>query len=443
MSKLSYTREIPVTTEVDIFIGGGGPAGIVAAIAAARQGATVCLVDEGSCLGGMMALGWVPAFSGLSDGVNFMAGGIGKEIYDKLDRMGGIVSYNAVKIEILKRIYDDMIIKAGVRLLLLTKVIDITLDSSSRLSNVILASKSGIFSIKAKIFIDCTGDGEIGAKAGAPFLKGDDYGRMMAATLCSLWAGIDWDQVYAGGRIADDTYIEDAYRNGVLPGHDRHLPGMWRIGKNLGGGNIGHLFDVDSTDEESLTQALISGRKLVMQYEQYYKTYLKGFKNMELVGTAPIMGVREGRRFIGDYILSVDDYVNRASFDDEIGRFAYPIDIHASNTDAESFREYEKFFIDYRYEAGENYGIPYRILTTKGFDNLLVAGRCVSADRYMMGSLRVTPGCYITGQAAGIAAALALNADNDIRAFDIGELQVRLKDMGAFMPNFKQAAHIL
>ena len=158
---------------------------------------------------------------------------------------------------------------------------------------------------------------------------------------------------------------------------------------------------------------------------------------MELVATGAILGIRETRRIMGDYVLNLNDFNNRASFDDEIGRYSYPVDIHAGKADKESYMKFHKEHTTLRYGKGESYGIPYRSLLVKGFSNLLTAGRCISTDRYMQSSIRVMPGCYITGQAAGTAAAIAAQKDTDTRGIDIRELQRKLVALGGFLPNFK------
>jgi hypothetical protein len=209
---------------------------------------------------------------------------------------------------------------------------------------------------------------------------------------------------------------------------------MWRVGEHVAGGNVGHTFGVDGTDERSLTQALLWGRKSLKEYERYYKGYLQGFEKMSLVATAAL-GLRETRRILGDYVLDLDDFKTRAVFADEIGRYAYPVDIHASDPDPVSFQKFEEEFAALRYQDGESYGIPYRSLTPGGVDNLLVAGRCVSTDRFLQGSLRVMPGCYITGQAAGLAAAMVAESAQSAHAIDTRQLQRRLKALGAYLPN--------
>jgi hypothetical protein len=316
-----------------------------------------------------------------------------------------------------------------------TMLVAVEKEADDRVGHAVLAAKSGLFAVRARMFIDGTGDGDLAAWAGAPFEKGDDDGSLMPGTLCSLWTHVDWDAVREGGLGTGNARIEEAYGDGVFEVLDRHLPGMWRVGEDLGGGNIGHTFGVDATDERSVTEALLYGRQLVLQYERYYKEYLKGFEAMKLVATGSLLGIRETRRILGDYVLCLDDFQNRAVFDDEIGRYCYPVDIHAAKPDEEHYRQFEHEFRTLRYGEGESYGIPYRILTPRGLGNVLVAGRCVSSDRYLQGSIRVMPGCFITGQAAGVAAALAIEAHTDTRGIEVAELQRRLKAMGAYLPN--------
>lgn len=182
-------------------------------------------------------------------------------------------SIYSIKAEALKRVYDDLLIESGVDFSLHTQMV--ALDATEgKVNYVVFAAKSGLFAVKVKVYIDGTGDGDLAAWAGAEYKKGDSQGRMMAGTLCSLWANIDWDRV----KWPDSRRLEDAFRDGVFTFEDRHLPGMWRIGNTLGGGNIGHTYGVDATDERSLTKALIWGRKSMVEYEKYYGAFLPNFK---------------------------------------------------------------------------------------------------------------------------------------------------------------------
>ena len=442
-------REVPVRHEVDVFVAGGGPAGVAAAVAAARQGASVFLAEAHSCFGGMGTAALVPAFMTFGDGVNFLAAGIGEEILDRLHQAGGTSPrYDPgrkcgggvdIKAEVLKRVYDAMVAEAGVEFAFHTLLIAVQTEGD-RVTAGVCAAKSGIFAVKAGIYVDCTGDGDLAAWGGAPFAKGDEEGDLQPGSLCSLWAKVNWQAIRASGQGPDRSRLKDAFADGVFTIPDLALPGMWQVGEDIGGGNIGHTFGVDGTDERSLTEALVWGRKLVLEYERYYKQYLKGFEDMELVATGSLLGLRESRRIIGDYVLCGEDFLKRAVFEDEIGRYSYPVDIHPSKPTAANHEAKMKEFTEtYRYGAGESYGIPYRTLLPKGLANVLVAGRCVSADRRIQGSIRVMPGCYITGQAAGVAAALAVDAGTDTRGVDVAALQGRLVKMGAYLPNVIEA----
>jgi len=435
-NEVLFQRRVTLRHEVDVFVAGGGPAGVAAAVAAARQGARVFLAERNTCLGGMGTAGMLPLFMQFTDGVNMLAGGVGADVQRRLKASDGTGPGSDVTIraEVLKRLYDEMLLDAKVQFLFQANLIAVEADAG-KVSTAVLAGKSGLFAVKARVFLDCTGDGDLAAWAGAPFEKGDQNGNMMAGTLCSLWADIDWSAVNKGGRASDESRLEDAFRDKVFTHQDRHLPGMYRVGKNTGGGNIGHTFGLDSTDERSITRALLWARKSLVEYERYYKKYLKGFEQMELVATASQLGARESRRILGDYVLNLEDFKSRAVFPDEIGRYSYPVDIHAAKADLASYKRYAEDFKKLRYGKGESYGIPYRCLVPRKLANVLVAGRCVSTDRYVQSSIRVMPGCFITGQAIGVAAAICARQGCEPRGVPVAELQRRLKDLGAYLPN--------
>ena len=444
--RLSFTRNIPVRHDVDVFVAGGGPAGIAAAVTAAHQGASVFLAEGAFCFGGMGTAAGLPMFCSPTDGVNYTSAGFGTAVYERLIAAGGTLpetrgrdvgsfffSYNP---ETLKRVYDDLAQEAGFKFSFGTQFLGVE-SSGEHVTHAVCSAKSGLFAVKAKVFIDATGDGDLCARAGAPFEKGDAEGLMQPPTLLSLWCDIDWVRAnQAGfGVWCQEKELPRAFHDKVFSQEDSHLPGMIPTGLHTAWGNIGHLFGTDGTDEASVTQAVLRGRQLVLEYERFYKEYLVGFENMKLLATGSILGVRETRRIIGDYVLCLDDFKSRAVFPDEIGRFSYPVDLHATKPGKESFEEFSKEFATMRYKPGENYGIPYRALTPKGLENVLVAGRCISCDRHIQGSIRVMPGCFITGQAVGMAASLASKSNRSVREVDVGELQSRLAAMGAWLPN--------
>ncbi|MDD2707399.1 MAG: FAD-dependent oxidoreductase [Verrucomicrobiae bacterium] len=438
-SSFHYSRSIPIRHTVDILVAGGGPAGVAAALAARRQGARVHLIEEQGCLGGMGTAGMVPAFMPFGDGVHFLAEGVGRQVYTALKKMNAPMPLNnplgcvSIHVESLKRVYDEMLLKSGCSFTFHTQLIDVR-KKGNRLTHAICAAKSGVFAIEAKVFVDGTGDGDLAAWGGAPFEKGDKNGRMMPGTLCSIWSDLDWKAI-AKNKVPQSSQLKKAFADGVFTVKDDHLPGIFHIGETTGGGNIGHTFGVDNTDEVSITKALLWGRKSLSEYQRYYQHYLKGYEKMNLVTTGALLGIRETRRIMGDYVLGLEDFKKRAVFEDEIGRFAYPIDIHPTRPGKKTYARFLQEYIDWRYKPGESYGIPYRILTPRRLDNVLVAGRCVSSDRYIQGSIRVMPGCYITGQAAGIAAAMAAQSGASTHDIPVKELQKRLKKFGAYLPN--------
>ncbi len=429
-----YQKELPQKYETDVFIAGGGAAGVAAAIAAARCGKRVFLAESTGCFGGVGTSGLVPAFAPFWDGVNILAQGIGMEVRKQISKDIPLEEkWCPIRVEELKRTYDSMMTKAGVQFSFFTTLCDV-ISREDHIEHVVLCGKSGLFTVTAKVYIDCTGDGDLCAFGGGEFAMGDEEGDVMPATLCSLWSNIDFSRA----NLYQESNLKKAINDGIFSQPDLHLPGIQGAieEKGIGGGNVGHVYGVNPVDEMSLTKAMITGRKTVPEYINYYREYMKdGYENIELIATASILGVRESRRITCDYTLSVEDFFNRAVFEDEIGRYCYPIDIHPKNASEEEYQKFRQEYEALRYKPGESYGIPYRSLISKSFSNLLTAGRCMGTDRQMQASVRVMPGCFITGQAAGVAAAMSCDA-GETRAVKTKELQTTLKEtIHAFLPN--------
>jgi hypothetical protein len=174
--------------------------------------------------------------------------------------------------------------------------------------------------------------------------------------------------------------LPKAFEDGVFTVKDPGLPGMWKREDGYGGGNIGHVFGVDGTDAESITKGIIDARKRMTEYRTYYRGYLEGYENTELIASGSVLGIRESRRIKCDYMANIDDYFNQADFEDEIGRYSYPVDIHPMAGTQAGMDGFAKS-VSIRHKAGETYSIPYRSLVPKGLDNVFVAGRCIGADR--------------------------------------------------------------
>lgn len=436
-NEIQYTQKIPVRHTVDVFVAGGGPAGVAAAVFAARMGASVYLAESTGSFGGAAATMLIPAFMRFGDKLDFHAGGIGREVYDYLKNEApeAYRNYcpNSIPIEILKLCYDDMMTKCGAKFSFFTSVID-AITGDRGIESVICSAKEGLFAVRAKMYIDCTGDAVLADLAGAEYKLGeDDTHEVMPATLCGIWEGADFSRA-TGSQTAR---LEDAFRDNVFTYIDRHVSGMWKIKEGVTGSNVGHIYDVDGTNSDSMTQAIVAGRRQLREFRRYYREYVEGYENCELVISAPYMGIRESRRVMGDYVMTLEDFTSCAVFEDEIGRYSYPVDIHPRNND-DSYQKFLRENRGYRYKDGESYGIPYRALTAKNFDNLLVAGRCISTDRFMQSSVRVMPGCFITGQACGAAAAIASADQTTTRGVDIRKVQRALAAGGAYLPNFHE-----
>ena len=409
MSQVSISLSVPEKYGCDLCVVGAGPAGVAAAVTAARRGLKVTILDAHTMAGGMSTAARVPLFMDYSDGKRTLMPGFGEEVRERLDTAAPINS------EKLKSVYEDLLTEAGVRIIYSARLAHVICENG-KISSAVFAGLSGMFAVSATLYVDGTGDGTLAAWSGADFKIGDDSnGDVMPSTLCSLWTGFDWMAFVQGGAMNhnDDKLIpllEAAYEAGELSEMDYHHTGLTRLNDKSAGGNIGHVFNIDATDEVSVTDGLINARRGLREYERFYQRHISGFSDAAIVDSGSLLGIRESRRIMGEYVLCRGDYDSRASFPDEIGRYNYPADIHPSRSTKEQLLEHKKVFRGEAYKPGESYGIPYRILLPLKVDNLLLAGRCVSCDRYMFSSIRTIPGAYITGQAAGVAAAMAFKA---------------------------------
>ncbi len=454
METMTYSGALPVEDSFDIVVAGGGPSGVAAAIAAVRLGREVALLEQTGCLGGMGTNGLVNVFMPCADDVRGLMGGVGLEILETLYQRGFLppevspsywqcdrrgIPFNG---EGLKLVLDDLTLGAGVDVRFFTTVLDV-ISEGPRLTTLIVAAKERIYALRAPFVIDATGDATIAATAGFPFSMGDEDGNTQAGSLCSIVGNIDLERyrdfLKRSHRPGDwqrlEAPLEQAINDGVFSEPDMHLPGIFVWGLGYGSLNAGHLYRLNFLKDKDLTEAMVRGRKIAQQYVTFYRKYVEGCENMTHLATSPLPGVRETRRIIGEYILNIEDYTARRSFPDEIGRFNYGIDIHRSRASLADFKELKKEFVQpNRLGPGESYGIPYRSLIPRGSVNLLVAGRCISADRQLQGSVRCMAGCFITGHAAGAAAALCVASGITPQALAGDRLRQTLKEQGAYIP---------
>lgn len=445
-------QQIPLNDDYDVIVVGGGPAGCAASTAAAREGKKTLLIEASSALGGMGTLGLVPFFCGFHDREKVIAKGLAEKVliscrentpHLKKTLEAHPFAAPVIDPELLKRIYDNMVIEAGVDILFNTQMCKVEMNDLEQVDAIIVSNKQQLTAYKADVFIDCTGDGDLAAWAGAEFEKGDENGDMQPATHCFSICNVD-DYAYENGiplKAGYDSIIRKAFRSEDYPLiEDIHCCCI-KIGPGVYGFNAGHLFDIDCTDTKSMTENLLKGRQLAYQYYLALKKYHPAFMNSYLCATGSILGVRESRRIIGNYTATLDDYRNTRSFDDEICRCAYGADVHSgreesiavSNMNEEDYFKFiESVMLDLN--KGESFGLPYRCLTPKDLKNVLVAGRCISTDRRANGSVRIMACCLNTGEAAGIAAAMAFNDGNNIHDVDIKLLRDRLRQHGGYLP---------
>ncbi len=431
-------RSIPVSYEVDVLVVGGGPAGIPAAIAAARNGAKVLLVERHGSLGGLMTNGMVESYSWFLGPKTVAVDGLAREIEERMRQVGGLaphtsgsrnrpsgrvgVSFDAEK---LKFLADNMMQEAGVKLLFHTWAARAFMEGQAA-RGLIIENKSGRQAILAKAVIDATGDGDVAASAGAPFDKGRPAdGLMEPATMSFRVSGVDLAKLEAWLDADPQNMpraVEEAKKNGEYKVPRKGV--SWNRVTDAGeltGVNGTRIHRIDSTNAEDLTYAELEGRRQVWEIVHFLQKHVPGGEKCQLAATPAQVGPRESRRIRGGYVLTEEDVLKCSRFPDAVARFCSLIDIH-SPTGPDTRMVFP--------EADEYYQIPYRSLVPQGVENVLVAGRCISATHEAEGSTRQMMCCMATGQAAGTAAALAAKVGVAVRDLDVGRLQAALAAQG-------------
>ncbi|MEK8130418.1 FAD-dependent oxidoreductase [Paenibacillus filicis] len=435
---ITISSELPVSYTPDVVVVGGGASGVAAAMAAARNGADTLLIEQRGYLGGMGTAALVPAFCPYSDGEKPIIRGIGLDLLNEMKREAGDAFHRRFKeqldwvpidVETLKRVYDQQVLESGAKLLFHT-VADQVLLEGDRIRGLVISNKSGRSVVQAKLYIDASGDADLAALAGVPFQTGGENGELQPGTMCYVVTGADkarFDQFCkdTGQSQQLDKTIVEAQQNGDLPEGRKRVSGIAWITDSIAGFNFGHIFGIDGTRAEDLTYAAVEGRKLIDLQIKFLRKYVPGFEQIHLVHSGDQIGIRETRRIAGDYTLVVDDFISMRTFEDDIARNAYFIDIHLANASSTMVIKH--------LPKGKSHGVPYRCMLPQGKSNLIVAGRSVSSDRPVQGSLRVMPNCFAMGQAAGTAAAMASVTGGGFREVNIAELQAKLVEQGAWL----------
>lgn len=421
--------------KTDILVVGGGAAGTLAAISAAHKNQRVLLLEAKGALGGSRTLMGVDTFNGFfSPGHRTfqLVGGISYEVIQRLmDRKcafirqntfgsGPVVTYD---MEQLKIVYEEMVLEAGADLLYYSQVPAVKVVGNS-IKSVTICNKAGLNEVETKLVIDATGDLDIAASAGEEYeLAGTDGHPVQSLTTIFYMANVDNEKAFALSQAERTRIMQVASESGRYQ--------LTRIGGSIHPtphsgfihANLTRIPNVNATDPDALTKAEIEGRRQVQEYVRFLINEYPGFEQAYLAATACTVGVRETRRLKGEYILTGTDIKGGAKFEDAIACCSAPIEDHHAGKD-----------VDWEFlRAGEYYQIPYRSLLPRKTDNLLVAGRCLSATHEGQASARNSAQCMAMGEAVGVAAALALSNGIPPRQVAHTDLQNRLLEQGVLL----------
>lgn len=432
MTYMEPSREIPVIAQVDVLVLGSGPAGMGASIWAARSGADVMLVEQSGDVGGISTVGLMSHWTGRT------VGGFYEEILERsadIPEASEDYGFNGsprqlINPERLKTVYLEMLKEAGVRLRLYTFASDVIMEEN-RIKGVILESKSGREAVMAKVVIDCTGDGDIAARAGAEYVKGrESDGAMQPASIMFKVGGVDYSRAIFPGGFEQKVQVPageiQALGRENLPSPAGHvllyrstLPGVVTC-------NMTNCIGIDGTDADDLAKATFLCREQMEPIIKFLRAYAPGYENCYLLSSASLIGVRETRHFAGVETITEQDIQEARIFEDWVVTKAhFNFDVHnmtGNGLDATGSQE--------TFKQVKGYTIPYGCLVPKTIDGLLLAGRNISGTHMAHANYRVMPICANMGQAAGIAAALAAKDGILPRDVNVKRIQEILRQNG-------------
>lgn len=416
----------PLDVSCEVLVGGGGPSGIGAAVGAAKAGASVLLVEQYGFLGGMATAGMVNPFMNFFAGEKQLIKGVFQELLDRMQKMGGYglpgMAPHAFDHELFKIAADQIVLDHGVRVLFHSFVCGAEVRRD-RVQRVIVVGKSGPLSVKAKVFVDTTGDADLAALSGAPWVFGRQKdGLVQPLTTNFNVAGVDESRMPSGKEIT--ALYNKAKADGRIKNPREDVLLFRTTRKNEIHFNTTRITHIDATNVLDFTKAELEGRRQVWEMFNFLKNEVPGFENSCIISIGPQVGVRETRRIVGDYVLTEEDVLGARKFDDGIALNNYPVDIHNPAGTGTVLKHLK---------PGEFYSISYRCLTPRKIANLIVGGRPISTTHEAHSSSRVMPISCATGHACGAAAALAAKADGVFRNVDVKLLQEKLVEQGAVL----------
>jgi hypothetical protein len=417
------SREVPIAYEVDVLVVGGGPAGVGAALAAAREGARTLLIEQSGGIGGVATTGLMSHWTGATEHI-----GLYGEILRRAQDAEDIQLINPEK---LKTTLLDMLHEAGVTWLLYTFASDVVMEGDT-IKGIITESKSGREAILGRIVVDATGDGDVAAKSGVPYTKGrEEDGKMQPMTLMFKVGGVDTDRVvrFCGGF--EDTY--DTPEGDIQSLARQHLPfpaGHLLIYRSTLPGivscNMTNSINVDGTKAEDLTRADYECRRQLDPIVDFLRTYVAGFETCYVVSAAAQIGVRETRHFAGLATVTEEDILAARIFEDwVVPKVHFNFDVHNLSGAGLDETGVQKHF-----SQPKHYTLPYGCFVPQKIQNLFLAGRNISGTHKAHSNFRVMPICVLMGQAVGTAAALCLRQDVAPRDLDVRAVQESLIAQG-------------